>query len=562
MKLKIHYLFILSIFSLITSSCTFELISDGDPASAEVDPLVTKAGGAVNGISEETLNSIPIDLGEIGVSIDTRTLAIYGYKPTKIRVDLGGELSAYSQQDIVVNEYTHVAVFKLKREDLTDAELKVFSNGVPLTITVTVYNDKGQELEEVKTISRYIINATARTLKIDPKLPRIIKPLEFDPEKDQYIQLATDYKFLSILSYTDFDDTNVALGNYNNRGFKIIKTSTFATDSTYHITKEVQPSCQCGRINVHLEADIFNYTDNDVAELFWSNDYEKTWYEPLDDKFVFEQTERGTVKIKPLGSDTYLSSNYDLFSNGYPDRGYTLFFDNNPTNDLEFNIFTANISWEFTNLGIKYSPAIIPPTKMDFAFQQTILNCSGATGDYEVGVTRSETTTTTMSYEESINLFSSKYDKKSTTIEVTAGGSFFGIGVEASGSGTLTTETETEFGKEKIANESKIYTASQEVSYNRKVTVLPYSAIEVFDVIQKLENIKIPFVQRYIIRGSVNQDYLSGSEIESQLIANAFNGVVTERGTDFIVISVRGAVNIENYFEFNNTLHDILGACN
>ena len=551
MKFKNHHLFILLIFSIIISSCSFELIEAEDTASEIADPSVTKSGGAINGISDETINSIPIDLGEIGVSIDTRTLAIYGYKPTKIRVDLGGELSAYSQQDIVVNEYTHIAVFKLKREDLTDAELKVFSNGVPLTITVTVTNDKGQELEEVKTISRYIINATTRTLKIDPKLSRIIKPLEFDPEKDQYLQLATDYKFLSIISYTDFDDTNVALGNYNNRGFKIIKTSTFATDATYHITKEVQPSCQCGLINVHLEADISNYTNNGVAELFWSNDYEKTWYEPLGDKFVFEQTERGTVKIKPLGSDTYLSS----------DARDNVFFDNNPASDLEFNIFTANISWEFTNLGIKYSPAIIPPTKMDFAFQQTILNCSGATGDYEVGVTRSETTTTTMSYEESINLFSSKYDKKSATIEVTAGGSFFGIGAEVSGSGTLTTETETEFGQEKIANVGKVYTASQEVSYNRKVTVLPYSAIEVFDVIQNLENIKIPFVQRYIIRGSVNQDYLSGSEIESQLIANAFNGVVTERGSDFIVISVRGAVNIENYFEFNNTLHDILGAC-
>jgi len=561
MKIKIHHLIILSIFSVIISSCNFELIESEDAAVIKEEPLVTKTGGVINGISEETLNSIPVDLGEIGVSVDTRMLAIYGYKPTKITVAVGGGLGVYSQQDVVVNQYTHIAVFKLKRENLTDAELKEFSNGVP--ITVTIFDDKGVKLEN-KTISRYIINATARTLKIDPTLPRIVKPLEFNPENDQYIQLATDYMSLGILNYTDGDDQNVTLTNYNNRVFKIVKTSTFATDSSYHIIKEVQPSCQCGPINVHFEADLYNkFGNNDVAELYWSNDYGKTWYLPEADKFVFEQTGRGTVKIKPLGSDTYLSSNFEKhYSGNTPTlKTYTLFFDDDYKNDLEFKIFTANISWEFTNLGIKYSPPIIPPTKMDFAFQQTILNCSRATGHYEVGVTRSEKKTISMSYEESINLFSSIYGKNEETVEVSADTELFGIGIEASASGTLTTETTTEWGKEKIANKGEVFSESQEVSYNRKVTVLPYSAIEVFDVIQKLENIKIPFVQRYIIRGAVNQNYLTGSEIESQLIANAFNGVVTERGSDFIVVSVRGAVNIENYFEFNNTMHDIVGAC-
>jgi hypothetical protein len=86
--------------------------------------------------------------------------------------------------------------------------------------------------------------------------------------------------------------------------------------------------------------------------------------------------------------------------------------------------------------------------------------------------------------------------------------------------------------------------------------------VEVFDVIQTLENIQIPFVQRIIIRGVVDEINLTGPEIEAQLIANGFGGVITEIGTDFLVVSVRGTIKVANYFEFNNSLNDIVGGCN
>lgn len=544
MKKRNHVLFFLFIFTSLITGCTFELIQEVDPV---VEDETTKPGSVVNGISDETINAIPIDLGEIGVSIDARTLAIYGYKPTKVSVAIEGTLSNYSQEDIIVDKFTHIATFKLRREDLSDDELKGFSNGVP--ITVTVYDDAGKAIES-KTISRYIINTAARTIKMDTDLPRILKPLYFNPQIPYVINVASETGFKTLgFGADDEGFTNTELGILNGSyPFYLIPTTNFETDSTYKI-KFNYLYTYYGADQAYLEADANN---GENIAITWYDANPQYGLATGEDRFVLEQTQNGTVKIRLFNSNAYLSS----------DNGTKIFFDSNTTNDLEFNIFAANISWTFNDLGTQYSPAIIPPAKMDFAFQQTILNCSGASGDYEVGVTSVEKKITSMSYEESVNLFSSKTDSKSATVEASAEGKIFGVGVKVSASGTLSTETTTEFGKEKKSNEGIEFEESQEVSSSRNVTVLPYSAVEVFDVIQKLENVHIPFVQRFIIRGNVGNNHLTGPEIETQLIANRFGGVVTEIGSDYIVVSIRGSVNVANYFEYNNSLHDIFGACN
>jgi hypothetical protein len=54
---------------------------------------------------------------------------------------------------------------------------------------------------------------------------------------------------------------------------------------------------------------------------------------------------------------------------------------------------------------------------------------------------------------------------------------------------------------------------------------------------------------------------LSGAEIESQLGANRFGGVVLKVGSDYIGFSVRGMINISNYFDYKNSVNDIAGIC-
>lgn len=553
MKKRNHILITLSIFTSLFTACTFELLQEVDQA---VEDQTTIPGSVVNGISDETLSAIPVDEGEIGVSIDTRALAIIGYKPHKIAVSIEGALSTFSQTEVIVDEYTHVGAFKIKREVLSEDQIKGFRNGVPLTITV--FDVAGKALEN-KTISRYIINSTARTIKIDTELPRVLKSLSFNSVVPHFFQVASDTEFKTLgfpTDYEGFNQSELSIIDQVHRLF-FIESDTYEQDSAYHIKSDIYTYNTSGF--VFIEADIYNERNGNTGDngeniaINWYEDDPQNGFEHTgENRFNLEPTNNGTLKIRLFGSDKYLSS----------DNGTKIFFDDKTTNDLEFNIFAANVRWEFDDLGTKYSPAIIPPAQMDFAFQQTIINCSGATGDYEVGIATAEKTSTSMSFEESINIFSSATESESATVEASAGGSFFGVGVSVSASGTLSTETTTEFGQEKKLNQGIEIEESQQVSSSRLVTVLPYSAVEVFDVIQKLENVQIPFVQRFIIRGANGEgNYLTGPQIEAQLLANHFKGVIIEVGSDFIVISIRGAVNVNNYFEYNNSLHDIAGAC-
>ena len=355
MKKRNHALIILTIFTSLIASCTFELLEDVPP---ELDTGTTKPGSVLNGISDETFNAIPVDEGEIGVSIDTRTLAIYGYKPSKLSFAIDGSLSTYSQGDIPVNEFTHVATFKLKRIDLTDDELKGFSNGIP--IIVTVYDVDGNTLAS-RTITRYLINTTARTLRIDPDLPRILKPLSFNPDMLHYVQIASETEYKTLGFGIDFQGfTEKKLGIIEGyRKLYFIQSPNYEQDSSYNIKSYVDTYEFQG--DAYLEADLDgNNGENIAINWYIDDDPNNPW--TGENRFVLEQTQVGTVKIRIYDSNTYLSSS----------DGTHVYFDTNTTNDLEFNIFTDNITWKFDDLGTKYSPAIIPPTQMDFAFQQTI----------------------------------------------------------------------------------------------------------------------------------------------------------------------------------------------
>ncbi len=530
-------------------ACTIELIQEVDEI---IDDELSKPGNVINGISEETLNTIPIDQGEVGFSIDSRQLVKYGYNPTHVAVSIEGDFSRFSQSNLPINEYTHIALFKLKRSELSEDELKGLSNGV--AIEVKVHNHEGTELYS-KSFSRYIVNTTARTIRIETSLPKRFEPLSINTEIEHFIQMeaGTGFSTLGFVSNYEGFASHLAIVEYQSR-FTFVKANNFDVDSAYHIKGYAYT--YSGDDIVYLHANIYDIEDDENPSLKWyKHELEDEYDYTGENRFLLEQTNTGNIKIRIFGTNKYLSA---LDNN----HSKYLFFDEDETTDLKFNLFAANIKWTFDDLGTRYSPAIIPPAQMDFAFEQTIINCSGATGDYTVGVASSEETSSSIAYEESMNLFSSETDYESATVEASADATFFGVGVSVSVSGTLATETTTEYGETKKSNESIDIVSSQEVSASRNVTVLPYSAVEVFDAIQKLDNVQIPFVQRFIIRGSVNDEYfLSGPEIEAQLIANRFGGVVTEVGSDYIVVSIRGAVNVTNYFEYNNSLQDIIGAC-
>ncbi|MEM6733308.1 MAG: hypothetical protein AAF658_17240, partial [Myxococcota bacterium] len=77
-----------------------------------------------------------------------------------------------------------------------------------------------------------------------------------------------------------------------------------------------------------------------------------------------------------------------------------------------------------------------------------------------------------------------------------------------------------------------------------------------------LDAVKLPFVQVLRIRGSVSGEAaLSGAEVADQLLANQFGGVVTDVQNEFVEVTVRGSVEVDNFFEVESQVQEIEGAC-
>lgn len=542
------------IFALAITGLLFYGCSKEDPQDNQNDGDVLQ----LQGISDDTRNGIPIDGGEIGLEIDARNLAILGYEPGSADIIIEGALNAYSKENIPVDEYTHVASLIIPVEGLEEDVLTKFKEGVP--IQVIIYDSNGNELES-QSVSKFIFNGPNKTLEIQSEKAKILKPLTLNPSTPYYVAIGTesdttvlggslDYREGSPLEYWESGPVQLNAFNLSDEPEGKIQLLYFAEqqDGTYLIKTAFEDS--------YLEV-------NELGTLYWNkaNRDDNTEFYGIEDKhrFIVDQTEEGKVKIRPYTSDSYLKVN--------PNFGIiTTDFDvsNSPdpeSYDLTFTVLAANITWELESLGTKYSAPIIPPTEMDFAFDQTIINCSSSTGTYEVGTDTEETKTTTISFEEGISLASSRTSSRSATVEAEASGKVFGVGVSVTASATFSSSATRGFGKS--ASEEKVHTTveTKSVSTRRSIEVGPYTSIEVFDVIQRINNIKIPFAQRFLLRGSDGDVALSGSEIATQLGANRFGGVITEIGSDYILFSIRGSVNVDNFFDFRNTIDDIVGAC-
>ncbi len=533
---NIQFLITLFVITLIVG-CTFEIVEDPKPIQEE-DDLVTTT--RFDGISDSTRNSIPVDAGEIGIAIDARQLATLGYKTSYANMTIIGELSSLSENNISFDALTNVALFKMSRNDLSADQLYIFSEGV--AIKVEVFDDNN-ELVETLSNTKFIINGLNRSIKINTKKPKVLKELKFNPNVPNYLAVDgyNESRFISASHGSGSQYFNEESGTFN-------LNSTIYNSSPQGIDHQLQQF-----YFIELEEGIYaiktaykqSYLErNGVWLKFNTNNTDDNPDFTIDDrhKFILEQTPEGKVKILP-----YIDGRLSLLNNRVIPS---------------LSVVSANIKWDFDDLGVEYSAAILPPAEMDFAFDQTIHNCSNATGQYYVGTNRQETTTTTIGIEESAELYSSTTDSKEATVHAEAGGTFFGVGASVSASGTIGTSSTRSFGSEKGSSKTNSSTVSETVSSNRKITVPPYTSVEVFDVIQKLENVRIPFVHRVLLRGNDDEGLpLSGPEIQTQLGASQFGGVIIEVGSDYVEYSIRGNVNISNYFQYKNSVNDIKGIC-
>lgn len=501
----------------------------------EVEPDVTR---------QDKINSaLPVDSGSIGIVVDTRPVARKGYHPSRATITFSGNYSSYSNE-VEIDPSTNVGVFRLKYEDVSEDERDGFAGGVPLNIKV--FDKQGTELSNA-LFDRQSVDASNNPVNVETDLPEIFPPVALSPN--------TRYLLFSETSGMVLTTVSVPVIGFppHQRGVSTLQ---------YNPEGDVYQEFYFEKGDGGDEQEYYLLGSGGYI-ITGSSLYQSTvQYNPGEDipfeKLVIEPDGGGWVKIGTQ-SGTYYKESYN------PDDSYTReypFYDSK-NEYTRFRIINADIQWSLTDRGIKFNQPVLPSARLDFAYSATLSNCSSASLTETVGRSETRSQTFTSGFEESLQLFSSKTDYVEVTAGVEVDAKFFGKGATynlqtTAGYEYTTAETST---TTNYWQESK--TTEIETSRTRTVQLGPNSAVEVYDAVQSLDNVKIPFTKQFRLEGVNSEgEKIKGSELQFQLFTSQFEGIVTETGSDYIDFTVRGTTVVDKMLEVETRVSEVEGACN
>lgn len=494
--------------------------------------------------------SLPVDLpvseGSVGVMIDTRSIVKNGYTPQSVQINFEGPLSAYSKE-LPVDEFTNLAIIEIPRDSLSTEELNLFSKGVKVDIVVK--DEKDQILSHTTEKSLAFSNATL-VYPVNTDLPKVQPPLKLNPDSYYIIQEAgglTDSLVLDI-PYEDTKEVPTTLYDYlgdafNNQYFYFVPVEE-GNDSTYYIRAK-----HSGNYLTLKGGILYQSAFKSVNNL-------DSW-----GKFVLSYDADGWVTIKTHNGAPLRFKTQTVFHNMIPYPDWEILSAIEGT-VAKFRIVAAGVKWSATDLGTEFNTPILSPAKMDFAVNEVLENCSSARVEKVVGKDDERTSSYASISEESFEISTTHSATVGIKASYTASATFYGVGVQTNLEASATyayTKSLSQLHSKSIKIEDS---NTVRVSWGRKVEVPPYAAVHVYDVVQTINDVKIPFVQKIRLEAELKGKKLLGKEIVQQLMSNQFGGVVTEIGDKHVVITVRGFSHIDKLMESRTILNDIENSCN
>tara|TARA_R110002050_G_scaffold56512_3_gene127112 strand:+ start:64520 stop:66163 length:1644 start_codon:yes stop_codon:yes gene_type:complete len=537
-------LLLVSILAVTMASC-----------SKDENPVAEQAQGELgisNGIRKEELKA---SKGSIGIIIDARNIVKKGFLPVKAEVKASASSKDYFET-LEIDEFTNLATLALQVEELSVAILEELKNGVPITVALKDKDDNTIIYQSFSIVS-FRENGTFITMNTD-ELTAVEKPISFNTNIPYYIQLMDDGVLTNRVFTRDIaEDFNFTYGLMNtwlrelNAESQIVRNQFFLVpvlgkESTFYI-KNAMHDFYLSDDGYDLFMLFYVENTNDLTEQF---------------EFTLETSESGNLYIKNY-ENVYINRYEDMEAKNivYPYKSTTTSYE---TVTAEFRIIPATIQWEVEALNTVFMKPILPAVETSFGFNSTLVNCSQGTLEQEVGTAISEETTTSVGWEESIELSSESTYEASATVSVTASASFFGSGVEATASASVGYSSTSGFTTAHTGFKSDDESKSHSFFSSRTIEVLPGTAVLVYDAYQTYSNVLVPFVQRFRVRGSDSNNNLSlnGDDIVSQFSFNGFNGVVTKIGSDFVEVTVRGAVTLDNLIDTQSNVQEVASNCN
>lgn len=506
-----------------------------------------------SGFTREPLDinelNIPEDNGSIGLVVDLRPIIKKGYPANKVKVEIDGDLASFSNT-LAIDEFTNLAVLQIKRDDLSTTQADRFNKGVRTVITV--YDASGNEVAKVNE-SSVLYNdsgepfpvetskaAKTPALRISSDIPYYIQRVNVS-ENDENLVLMHPVNPLYPAGEVAYMGELMGASGQSRQTFYLEE----AKDGTpYFYIKSAHGYYMCmvsNRLN-------FNYSLIPGSNIF---------------KFQLSYNEKGEITLMPYdGGMLYQTPLQDLQRDPALVRGATLWSQQLAgTSEIKFRLIAADIEWDVRDLGTVYNNPILPPKKVDFAFDNFLRNCSNGTLNESVGVQDTRTTTYSVGSEESFQLTSSHEASVGITTGVTASGAFGGVGVEASVEISASYTYTRSISETHTRNFSETKQQEIQVSRARDFMLPPYSAVKIYDLVESYKNIRIPFIQKLRVSGRMDDKKLTGEEIVWQLLTGQFGGVVTEVGEDHVIISVRGSAVMSNLMKASTNVEEVLNSC-
>ncbi len=503
---------------------------------------------APGGDDDTTSPGIPVDQlevneGTVGVVIDVRQVVRWGYDASRVEIDLDDEFARFSGE-LDVNPETSVASFRVSRDSLSTEQIETLAQGVPVSIVVR----DDQETELATYDGPLPLDSSGQLFAVSTTLPRIYPQVSIVPGQPYIIQALEEG------SPVDGHVWRLSSVPGPSQDIEVQLDPEFVPDrlDEYRFGFEATALDDVYLIYYEFEDSGPFYLRNDVTGLKATTED----VDPQDPNWQFqfriERDENARIRLTSGGGTNFSTGLY----------GEGSIHEAGGDEYLPFRAFAANVEWDVQDLGTRFEPPIVPPARLDFAYRSVLSNCSPGELTETIGNLRSETRTTTVGTEESLELYSSSENSVSVTTGLEVGGAFKAISASASVDVTnsFTYTTSTTQTSTNTWEQSDSFT--QEVSSQRQITVPPFTGVEAYDSIATFDNVRMPFVQRLRVRGSYDGVApLTGDQIVSQLMANQFGGVVSNVGSDFVDITIRGSAEIANYYEAYRGVVEVPGIC-
>lgn len=538
--LKRILIIVIGVLMVTAASCSDsgEIIGPEEPGEIEV----------LNGITADELDAYA---GDLGLIINTRALVKKGYNPAKVNITTTASEGNYDQE-LAVDPFTNIAQLKLPVEDLSESAEAELRNGVGLEIEIT------DDANNVITFASYSVlsfEENENQIDIDATaLDHQSQDLHFKDNMHHYLQPVNSngsYGSFVVYKPTSALDTGVRLVERETTFWPGTTTEQFLL---YKFPNE-------DNVFALYSANTYRYLTigNTTRTFRQSGAYSYPDVSPgsLEDdyRFKIQKEANGLYTIRGVTDNNPLRR----FGNSGDINWHT-----NTSGTLQyFRIITLDTEWQFTQLDTEHLQPILPAVETSFGFNSTLINCGSGSLEQQVGIEREITTTYTSAFSESVGLSGRITTNVDVSVSATAEASFFGSGGSVTGEVSAGLEVSTEASSTTTVSNEESVSETNTFFSKRTVTVPPGSASLVYDAYQTYSDVKVPYVKRLRLKGNLanSSDFLTGLEIATQLNMANFSGVITNIGSDYVEVTIRGNMVLDNIVDTQTEVRDVPANC-